>query len=188
MVTSAALLIRESGVGGTSFAKVLSHSKAPRGSLSHHFPDGKTEMVNDAIIWAGATATRMMRSAVESGASAQEVFTTVAGFYREALLESDFAAGCPVGAAAQESHQDDSLRASIKQVFDDWRGVLQERLTDEGRSGKESRDLSQLAVASVEGALLMARIDRDPEPIDSVVRQVSPLLAVPKNPAAATAS
>lgn len=179
MVTSAALLIRESGVGGTSFAKVLRHSKSPRGSIGHHFPGGKAEMVNDAIDWAGGLATNLMRDAVESGSSAQEVFASVAGFYRVALVDSDYAAGCPIGVAAQEGHQDDELRKSIKRVFDDWRGVLEAQLRSEGRSQTDSRDLAQLAVASVEGALLMARIDRDPGPMDSIMRQISPLLADP---------
>lgn len=176
MVTSAALLIRESGVGGTSFARVLDHSKSPRGSISHHFPGGKQEMVVDAVAWAGSMAQKQMREAVEAGASAREVFELVSGSYRDALVESDYSAGCPVGAAALDGHQDEKLRGAIKAVFDDWREILDERLLAEGKGGQESRELAELAVASVEGALLMARIDRSPDPVDAVRRQVSALL------------
>ncbi|HMT05010.1 MAG TPA: TetR family transcriptional regulator C-terminal domain-containing protein [Solirubrobacterales bacterium] len=177
MVTSAALLIRESGVGGTSFAKVLVHSKSPRGSIGHHFPGGKSEMVKDAISWAGDKATEMMRNEVGSGASTQDVFVLVAGLYRDALINSDYAAGCPIGVAAQESHQEEEIRKAIQRVFDDWRNILQTQLIKEGRSANESRDLAQLAVASVEGALLIARIDQDSGPVDSIIRQITPLLS-----------
>ena len=53
MIESAALLFRERGVQGTSFADVLEHSGAPRGSIYHHFRGGKTQLAEEATRWAG---------------------------------------------------------------------------------------------------------------------------------------
>src|SRR5918995_78876 len=53
MIESAAVLFRERGVHGTSFSDVLEHSGAPRGSIYHHFPGGKTELAAEAVRWAG---------------------------------------------------------------------------------------------------------------------------------------
>src|SRR5215211_1561249 len=124
MVTSAALLLRERGVAGTSFAKVLEHSGAPRGSLGHHFPDGKREMVADAVRWAGGAASAAMRHAAERGDTPAELFAMVCGFYRRALVESEFAAGCPVGAVAHDAFRDAPLRDAAGEVFNDWRAIL----------------------------------------------------------------
>ena len=44
MVTSAALMLREHGVTGTSFAKVLRSCGGPRGSIGFHFPGGKAQL------------------------------------------------------------------------------------------------------------------------------------------------
>ncbi len=49
MVRSAASLIRTRGVTGTSFSDVLADSGAPRGSIYHHFPEGKEQLAADAI-------------------------------------------------------------------------------------------------------------------------------------------
>src|SRR5258706_13273015 len=51
MVRSAATLIRTRGVSATSFSDVLADSGAPRGSVYHHFPEGKEQLAGDAIRW-----------------------------------------------------------------------------------------------------------------------------------------
>ena len=51
MVKSAATLIASRGVNATSFSDVLGDSGAPRGSIYHHFPDGKEQLAQSAIQW-----------------------------------------------------------------------------------------------------------------------------------------
>ena len=53
MVVSAALLIRERGAHPTAIADVLQHSGAPRGSAYHYFPGGRTQLLCEAIDYAG---------------------------------------------------------------------------------------------------------------------------------------
>jgi TetR/AcrR family transcriptional regulator, lmrAB and yxaGH operons repressor len=179
MVTSAALLLREHGVGRTSFAKVLEHSDAPRGSLGHHFPGGKREMVAGAVRWAGGVASTAMRHSVERGDTPAELFAMVCGVYRRALVDSDFAAGCPVGNVAQEAHDDEPLRAAANEVFDDWRSILGASLTAAGHTAAGATDLAELCIAGLEGALMLARVQRSPDPIDRVQGQLESLLTTP---------
>jgi TetR/AcrR family transcriptional repressor of lmrAB and yxaGH operons len=179
MVTSAALLLREHGVGGTSFAKVLEHSDAPRGSLGHHFPGGKREMVADAVRWAGGVASTAMRHSVECGDTPAELFAMVCGVYRRALVDSDFAAGCPVGNVAQEAYDDEPLRDATHEVFNDWRSIMRASLTTAGHTAADATDLAELCIAGLEGALMLARVQRSPDPIDRVQRQLESLLTTP---------
>src|SRR5262245_36886457 len=53
MVASTALLIRERGAHATAIADVLAHSGAPRGSAYHYFPGGRTQLLCEAIDYAG---------------------------------------------------------------------------------------------------------------------------------------
>src|SRR3954452_23532078 len=48
MVVSAALLMRERGARATSIDDVLAHAGAPRGSVYHHFPGGREQLVREA--------------------------------------------------------------------------------------------------------------------------------------------
>ena len=49
MVETAAFALARKGLQGASFSEVLAASGAPRGSLYHHFPGGKNELVLDAV-------------------------------------------------------------------------------------------------------------------------------------------
>jgi AcrR family transcriptional regulator len=176
MVTSAALLLCEHGVAGTSFAKVLDHSGGPRGSVGFHFPRGKAQLVVEAVRWAGGTVTRALTGASAQHKPAAEVFALICEFYRRQLEASDYAAGCPVGAVAQESHADPQLRAAVEEVLGDWRRELTASLVASGHRQPAAGELADLCIASVEGALLMARIDRSTRPVDVVERRITPLL------------
>ena len=54
MVAGAADLMSRRGVNGTSMRDVVRHTGTPRGSISHHFPRGKLQLIEDAIAFAGA--------------------------------------------------------------------------------------------------------------------------------------
>jgi TetR/AcrR family transcriptional regulator, lmrAB and yxaGH operons repressor len=177
MVASAALLLREHGVAGTSFAKVLEHARGPRGSVGFHFPEGKTQLVAEAVSWAGGLVTRAIGKAAADGAPADRVFAMICDHYRRHLRDSDYAAGCPVGAVAQEAHADPGLRAAVDAVLADWRRELTASLVASGHPRRTARDLADLCIAAVEGAILMARIDRSTRPLDVVERRITPLLS-----------
>lgn len=176
MIGSAADLLRVHGVAGTSFTRVIDDSGAPRGSISHHFPGGKRQLLAEAVRSAGGAATDAMGSAVLAGATSGEVFSAVCGRYRRALVDTGHVAGCPVAAVALEATSDDVLRSAVHEVFAAWRDVLASCLRREGRPDDEARDLADLCIAAVEGALLMARVERSTRALDAVHRQVGRLL------------
>lgn len=175
-MTSAALLLREHGVSGTSFAKVLEHSSTPRGSVAHHFPGGKRELVADAVGWAGEGANRAIRHSIQRGDSPAELFSRLCDFYGRALVDRHFAAGCPVGAVAQEAYDDPVLRAAVADVFDTWQSLLEQSLAASGRELADARDLASLCIAGLEGALMLARVQQSAEPLERAERQLRLLL------------
>ncbi len=56
MIAGAARLLAERGLQETSFSEVLELTGAPRGSIYHHFPDGKDQLIASAIDLAGSNA------------------------------------------------------------------------------------------------------------------------------------
>jgi AcrR family transcriptional regulator len=176
MVASAAALLRESGVGGTSVAKVLEHSGGPRGSVGHHFPSGKTELISDAVQYAGSTVTQVLEKALADGTPAAKVFAAICRYYREQLLRTDFRAGCPIGAVAQEAYGDDVLREVVRAVLDEWTGILTRILVNSGHQPTAAAELAHLCVAAVEGAVLTARVHRNTAPLDAAEHHLTKLL------------
>ena len=53
MVLGALRLLATNGLEGVSFSTVLELTGAPRGSIYHHFPEGKNQLIGLAIVRAG---------------------------------------------------------------------------------------------------------------------------------------
>src|SRR5438045_1605979 len=91
MIRTAAMLMRERGVEATSFSDVLEESGAPRGSIYHHFPDGKGEMVEEATRWAGEWIAQGGRALLERGPLV--MLKGLFDYWRTVLRDSEFDAG-----------------------------------------------------------------------------------------------
>jgi AcrR family transcriptional regulator len=103
MVISAALLIRERGAHPTAIADVLEHSGAPRGSAYHYFPGGRTQLLCEAIDYAG----EYIAARIADAKSGLDVLDDLISHYRRQLVRSEYRAGCPVVAVAVEAGDPD---------------------------------------------------------------------------------
>src|SRR5436309_709279 len=102
MLNSAVVLLRERGAAGVSIDAVLAHSGAPRGSVYHHFPGGRAELIISAARLAGDYISGLLDTAIGSGDPARTV-TKFSELWKRSLHDSDFRAGCPVVALAVDS-------------------------------------------------------------------------------------
>lgn len=177
MVVSAALLIRERGAHATAISDVLEHSGAPRGSAYHYFPGGRTQLLCEAVDYAGEHVAGIIAEA-DSGA---QLMDTLIDKYRRQLLDSDFRAGCPVVAVSVEAGEEDGERMApvverAASVFDRWTDLIAQRFIADGIPRQRAADLSMLATTALEGAIVLARVRRDLSPLDVVHRQLRDLL------------
>jgi AcrR family transcriptional regulator len=178
MVVSAALLIRERGAHPTAIADVLEHSGAPRGSAYHYFPGGRTQLLCEAIDYAGEYVAARIAEA-ERGVDALDVLVQN---YREQLLRSDYRAGCPVVAVTVEAgdpDKPDSATPVIERAaaaFTRWTDLIAQRLRADGIDAARAEELAMLMTTAIEGAIVVARASRDVTPLDLVHRQLRTLL------------
>src|SRR5437870_9736384 len=94
MVRSAASLIRTRGVTATSFSEVLAASGAPRGSIYHHFPNGKEQLAADAIRWTSERALRYQRECTVR--TPEGVLDWFVDMWRQIVVASHGTEGCVV--------------------------------------------------------------------------------------------
>ena len=178
MVISAALLIRERGAHATAISDVLEHSGAPRGSAYHYFPGGRTQLLCEAVDYAGEHVAAIIAEA-DDGA---RLMDTLIDKYRRQLLDSDFRAGCPVVAVSVEAGEDEGERMApvverAASVFDRWTDLIAQRFIADGITRERAGDLALLATTALEGAIVLARVRRDLTPLDVVHRQLRDLLS-----------
>ncbi len=165
MIRSAVELLARQGLQATSFAEVIERSGAPRGSIYHHFPQGKTELVEAALDAAGAVAIDLLDQ--KAGAPADEVAAWFLHIWREVLVRSDLEAGCAVLAVTVAADPPE-LRDHAAGIFRTWRKRLAELLSAGGLTPADAEAMAATLIAGSEGAVAVSRAERSLEPFDLV--------------------
>jgi AcrR family transcriptional regulator len=180
MIVSAAELFRERGYSGTGFRDVVAHSGAPRGSIYHHFPDGKAQLAQEVVDLASDVVAARIERAADAG-DVQQVLTAFAEGWSRQLERSSFRAGCPVVAVAVEADAEPAVAAAAAQAFARWEELFARALRRSGVTRARARRIATLSVAAIEGALIQSRVARSTRPVDDVVRELSALVAAARD-------
>jgi TetR/AcrR family transcriptional repressor of lmrAB and yxaGH operons len=168
MILAAQDLLSERGYAGTSFGDVIERSGAPRGSIYHHFPGGKQQLVTEAVQRYAAGVLAAIAKADEAGSSVDTVRVFV-DLVRRGLRASDFRLGCAIaGVVLDATPSDVELLALTSEAFRGWRLRLAGAFRRDGATEAQARRLATFVVASVEGAMMLARAERDVTPVVDV--------------------
>ena len=165
MIVSTALLIRERGARATSLDDILEHSGAPRGSIYHHFPGGREQLLREATDYAGAYVARRLERTDDPLAAIDSLYAE----YCTNLRESDFRAGCPVVAVAVEGPD---LREHVVGAFQRWREAIARGFAAAGIDVARADELALLTISAFEGGLILARAYHDLAPLENVRREI----------------
>ncbi len=174
MVSSAAALIGAQGVTATSFSEVLSASGAPRGSIYHHFPDGKRQLAQDALSWTSDRVLAYQRAVAPQ--TPEEVLRRFIGMWRRVVVESDGRAGCVVAGVALDTAHDDDLILVVRSAFRAWTKLLSSQLHATGIPARRAASIATTVLAGMEGALILCRAEGGPAPLDAVAAELMRLL------------
>ena len=175
MLETAADVLREKGAAGVTIDEVLTRSGAPRGSVYHHFPDGRAQLLAEALRFAGDSITAVIDDAAQHGCVA--LVRQFVEFWERSLIACDFAAGCPVVAAAIGSADDEqALTAIAGDIFSRWREALTRAFVADGFDESDAASLAVMCIASLEGAVVLCRSTRTVDPLHQVAQQVEFLI------------
>ncbi|MCX5321934.1 TetR/AcrR family transcriptional regulator [Streptomyces sp. NBC_00120] len=176
MILSAAALLREYGASATSIDRVLAHSGAPRGSVYHHFPSGRTQLIDEAVALAGDFVAGLIDATMQADDPVEAVDAFVV-LWRDRLVDSGFRAGCPIVAVAVETNDDaPQLARSAAAVFARWQGAFAALFLRHGLTEERSRRLAAFIIAAVEGAMIMCRAEQSTAPIEAAAAEIHDLL------------
>jgi AcrR family transcriptional regulator len=179
MVRSAASLIRSRGVSATSFSDVLADSGAPRGSIYHHFPDGKAQLAEDAIRWTSERLLAHLRAGTPSGPS--HVLERFIDVWRRTVVASAGTAGCVVaGVAIDTVPEETGVMEVVRATFRSWAAVLAEQLEAAGVPAQRAKPIAMATLAGMEGALILCRAEGNVKPLDAVAEELMRLLPAEK--------
>ncbi len=158
MVSGAVRLLAEHGPPGASFGDVLEATGASRGSTYHHFPGGKREMYTAALDLASDRALATIEDV--RGQPARAVVARFIEMWRSLLTGADLRLGCAVLAVAVAG-DDEQVVDHAGLIFRTWREQMTSLLVDGGCTASRAPALAALTIASMEGAVAIARSEGD---------------------------
>ncbi len=186
MIVGAADLLRRKGMTATSMREVVRHSHTPRGSIAHHFPGGKRQLLEAAIEHAGREVSEPLTLLLKKHGPLKGLELFVAS-WRKILEETAFQAGCAVLAVAVEQYISDQrgesapeLEAQIQQqlldqadtIFVQWQEIISHSLQNAGVGQIRSRSLALMTITSIEGSVALCRAARNAEPLDLIWQEL----------------
>jgi AcrR family transcriptional regulator len=177
IVVGAADMISRRGLNATSIRETAKHAKAPLGSTYHYFPDGKQQLVTEAVRHTGEWTARSLRKELRAGPVAG--LRAFLALWRKIVVDSDFHAGCPVLAVSIEAPAADEAPTAVAaaaEVFATWEGLLADSLREHGAEPEQAEQLATLIVAAVEGTVAMCRAKRSTQPLDHTAEQLQRLI------------
>jgi TetR/AcrR family transcriptional regulator, lmrAB and yxaGH operons repressor len=176
-LAAAARLFRRQGYHGTALHDILAAGGAPRGSLYFHLPKGKEEIGGAALTLAGEAVRQAIAKAAETSESAEMFLTCVVRGMAADLEKSGYEEGCPIATTALETAaQSEVLGAATRNAFQKWELEIKRGLFRFGMPAGEADLAATVVLSQLEGALLLARTYRSPEPLHRAEQAMKLLL------------
>ena len=177
VVRATAQLLRQHGYAATGLSDIIEASGAPKGSLYYYFPGGKDDIAVEALRYAGEKVQATLSDLARQEATTAGVLRRYAALVAGWMAESKFRDGCPIATTLLETAAEKSKTAEAgRSAFESWTGVLSEKLVQEGVARSRAETLARLAIMSLEGALIFARVEADATPIVSAMDEVAGMM------------
>ena len=169
MIEGALALLARHGLQATSFSEVLKLTKAPRGSIYHHFPGGKDELVAEALKLLEERTIRNIQALDSS--KPEKIVEGFLGLWRYLLTTYDFSTGCSAVAVTVATNSP-ALLERAESIFESWQDVLSKKFIKAGLTRKQAAEFTTTLIAACEGAVVMSRSAKSIEPFERVAKQL----------------
>jgi TetR/AcrR family transcriptional regulator, transcriptional repressor for nem operon len=170
IVEEAAALIHERGVAGTTLEDVKAAAEVSGSQLYHYFPD-KDDLVQAVIDYHADGIVSRNRQVLGSANGVEAWREMVITAAKRTKAKGGCALGSLVGQLAES---DPEARALIASGFDHWAAAIGDGLRSLHAEGKlppdvDPDDLAITLLATLEGGLLLAQVQRSTRPFETAV-------------------
>ncbi len=159
LIHTTAKLVWNHGYFGTGITEILEQSSVPKGSMYHHFPKGKDQIIIASIHHSGAIMQEKFKDVLRSK-GALEGLCAIVDLLRDEMKKSDFQHCCPIATVALDiSSHNEEIRQVCQEMYVSWQEGLASYL--ESRSIEKAMDKSRLFFIMIEGAFILSKAQRD---------------------------
>ena len=177
IINTAVTLFRRQGYSRTGLNEIVDVSGAPKGSLYHYFPLGKSSIAVAAVAEAGrrvaATLTKLVKECRSTGDVVRRHAELLAGWMRA----SGFRDGCPITTVLLElAPGDRDVTEAGRTAYRTRVSILADKLVADGFPKARADALAVLCTSALQGALIQARVERSGRALETTATELARLL------------
>lgn len=177
IINAAVTLFRRQGYARTGLNDIVDASGAPKGSLYHYFPQGKSSIAAAAVEEAGrrvaATVQRLAAECRSTGELLRAHARLLAGWMRA----SSFRNGCPITTVLLElAPRERAVSEAGRKAYAARVAIIRDKLVEDGFARPRAEALAVLCTSALQGALIQARVERSGRTIEVTAVELARLL------------
>ena len=174
IVAAAAQLYGRYGYTGVGLKQVAAESGSPIGSLYHFFPGGKEELAAAALRMSGAGYQTLVEGILENMPDLPSGIEQSFAIAAEVVTSSGYVDACWIETVALEvASTSEPLRIVTAEIFEGWIESCTAWVESHGVPPEEARQLGIAYITGLEGAFILARSLRSPEPLLATGRMLA---------------
>jgi AcrR family transcriptional regulator len=174
IVAAAAQLYGRYGYNGVGLKQVAAESGSPIGSLYHFFPGGKDELAAAALRLSGAGYQTLVEGILQSMSELAPGIERSFAIAAEVLANSGYVDACWIETVALEvASTNEPLRQVTAEIFEGWIEACTAWVESHGVAPEEARALAIAYITGLEGAFVLSRALRSPEPLLATGRMLA---------------
>jgi TetR/AcrR family transcriptional regulator, lmrAB and yxaGH operons repressor len=175
MIEAAIDLMRAYGLSGAGINDVVLQSGAPRGSLYHHFPEGKLQMAHEALAIQGDRVQSFIHQALDGERTGHAKVIALFDAFARRVEEAQFRKSCALGCVALDLDDDtERLRAVVAQAFAAWQETIATHFQSLGPAA--AAEFASLLLTGIEGAYVRARAEHSSDAFREAGRWMAKLV------------
>lgn len=179
IIQTTSTLLDKQGYYGTGLNEIVKESGSPKGSLYHYFPEGKEQIVAEAVIQSGNETAHRIRLGLKDSSNASKAISEFILKIAEQVELSGFAAGSPLTAVAMETAtKSERINLACREAYLMLQVAFKDKLLESGYTKPKAEELATFIVASVEGGIILSRTTHTADPLRLVARQLKVLLSL----------
>jgi len=175
MIEAAISLMRQSGLSGAGINEIVRASGAPKGSVYHFFPQGKQQIVAEALTIYAQRVSEFIEESMRRRKQPHDKLLALFSAFAKRVEDAGFLQSCAVGTVSLDLDASmDELRPLLDAAFANWRQVILHQL--ELPENRNNKALAGLILTTIEGAYIRSRAEHSSLPFKEAGGMLAQLL------------
>ena len=160
LIQAATRLFRQRGYDGAGLSEILTEAGVPKGSLYHHFPEGKADLACAAADWTASEIIRVIDDSFREAPNWRHGITTFC--YKMAKLFDilNSADACPIFGLLFDGPDQDRFRGHAEQAFNRIIAAAARHGEALGQTAEAAHEAAETFMIGFQGSWTLARMRR----------------------------